>query len=57
MLTEQNEVLDRLKHGPSQIRQRVETSETSGDETDTSSGRRKVLSKKTHEESVRSNRA
>ena len=47
MLTELNEVLDRLKQGPSQSPQRVETSETSGDETDTSRGRRKISSKKT----------
>ena len=47
MLTELNEVLDRLKQGPSQSPQRVETSEISGDETDTSKGRRKVSSMKT----------
>ena len=47
MLKELNEVLDRLKQGPSQCPQRVETSETSGDETDTSKGHRKILSKKT----------
>ena len=40
-------MLDRLKQGPSQSPQRVETSETSGDETGTSKGCRKVLSKKT----------
>ena len=47
LLAELNEVLDRLRQGPSQSQQRVETSETSGDETDASQGRRKVLSKKT----------
>ena len=47
MLTEPNEVLDMLKQGPSQGPQRVETSDTSGDETDTNKGRRKNLSKKT----------
>ena len=41
------EVLDRLKQGPSQSPQRIETLDTSGDETDASKGRRKVLSKKT----------
>ena len=46
-LAELNEVLDRLKQRPSQSSQRVETSDTSGDETDASQGRRKVLSKKT----------
>ena len=46
-VTELNEVLERLKQGPSQNPQRVETSDTSGDETDTIEGRRKVLSKKT----------
>ena len=40
-------MLDRLKQGPSQSPQGVGTSETSGDETDTSKGRRKILSKKT----------
>ena len=40
-------MLDRLNLGPCQSPQRVETSETSGDETDTSKGRRKFLSKKT----------
>ena len=39
------EVLDRLKQGPSQSPQRVETSDTSGDETNRR--RRKILSKKT----------
>ena len=47
MLTELNEVLNRLKQGLLRSLQRVETSETSGDETDTSRRRRKVLSKKT----------
>ena len=46
MLTELNEVLDRLKQGPCQSPQKVETSKTSGDEAHTSEGRRKVLSKK-----------
>ena len=46
MLTELSEVLDRLKQGPSQSQQRFETSETGGDETDTSRGRWKILSKK-----------
>ena len=41
-------MLDRLKQGLSQSPQRVETSDTSGDETDASQGRRKVLSKKTY---------
>ena len=45
-MVELNEVLDRLKQGPSQSPQRVETSDTSGDETDASQVRRKVLSKK-----------
>ena len=45
LLVELNEVLDRLKQGPSQSLQRVQTSDTSGDETDASQGRRKVLSK------------
>ena len=44
MLTELNEVLDRLKQGPSQIPQSVETSHTSGDETDSSKRCRKILS-------------
>ena len=48
LLVELNEVLDRLKQGPSQSPHRVETSDTSGDETDASVGRRKVLSKKTY---------
>ena len=47
-MVELNEVLDRLKQGPSQSPQRIETSDTSGDETDASQGRRKVLSKKTY---------
>ena len=47
LLAELNEVLDRLKQGPSQSPQRVETSDTSGDGTDASQGRRKVLSKET----------
>ena len=47
LLAELNEVLDRLREGPSQSPQRVETSDTSGDETDAGKGRRKVLSKKT----------
>ena len=46
-MAEQNEVLDRLKQGPSQSPQRVETSDTSGNETDASNGRRKIRSKKT----------
>ena len=40
-------MLDRLKQGPSQSPQRIETSDTSGDETDASNGRRKSLCKKT----------
>ena len=47
LLAELNEVLDRLRQGPSQSPQRVETSDTSGDETNANQGRRKVLSKKT----------
>ena len=47
-LVELDEVLDRLKQGPSQSPWRVETSDTSGDENDASQGRRKVLSKKTY---------
>ena len=46
-MAELNEVLDRLKQGPSQSTQRVETSDTSGDKTDASKGRPKILSKKT----------
>ena len=45
-MTELIEVLDRLKQGPSQSPQRIETSETSGVETD-NKGCRKILSKKT----------
>ena len=41
-------MLDRLKQGPSPSPHRVETSDTSGDKTDASQGRRKVLSKKTY---------
>ena len=48
LLVELNEVLDRLKQGPSQSLQRIETSDTSGNDTDASQGRRKVLSKKTY---------
>ena len=44
MLTELNEVLDRLKQGPSQIPLSIETSHTSGDETDSSERCRKILS-------------
>ena len=47
MLAQLNEALDRLKQGPPQSPQRIETSDTSGDETDASKGRRKILSKKT----------
>ena len=47
MLTELNEVQDRLKQWPSQNPQRVETFETSGDETDTSKESRKILSQET----------
>ena len=47
MLTELNEVLDRLKQGPSQSPERVETSDSSGYETDTSKWCRKILSEKT----------
>ena len=48
-MVELNEVLDRLKQGPSQSSpQRVETSDTSGDETDASQGRRRVRCKKTY---------
>ena len=46
-MAELNEALDKLKQGPPQFPQRIETSDTSGDETDASQGRRKVLSKKT----------
>ena len=48
LLVELNEVLDRLKQGLSQSQQRIETSDTSGDESNASQGRRKVLSKKTY---------
>ena len=48
LLVELNEVLDRLRQGPSQSPRRVETSDTSGEETDASQGRRKILSKKTY---------
>ena len=41
-------MLDRLKQGPSQSPKRAETSDTSGDETDASQGRRKVLSKESY---------
>ena len=47
MLTELNEMLDGLKQGPSPSPQRFETLETTGDEMDTSNGRRKIFSKKT----------
>ena len=47
LLTELTEVLDRLEPGPTQSPQGVETSETSGNETDASKRRRKILSKKT----------
>ena len=47
MLIELNEVLDRRKQGLSRSPERVETSETSGNETDTSKGRRKILSEET----------
>ena len=47
MLTELNEMLNRVNPGPSQSPERVEKSDTSGDDTDTSKGRRKILSKKT----------
>ena len=41
--------LNGLRQGPSQSSpQRIETSDTSGDETDASQGRRKILSKKTY---------
>ena len=46
MLAELNEVLGKIIHGPSHSPQRVlETSDTSGDEMDTSRGRGKILSK------------
>ena len=40
-------MLDRLKRGPTHSPDKIETSDTSGDETDASKGRRKNLSKKT----------
>ena len=46
-MTELNEVLDRLKQGPSQNPQIVESLDTGRDETDASNARRKILSKKT----------
>ena len=46
-MAELNEVLDRLRQGPSQNPKRVETLDTSGDETDANQGSRKVLCKKT----------
>ena len=46
-MAELNEVLDRLKQGPSQSPEKIETSDTSGHETDASKGRRKLLSKET----------
>ena len=47
MLTELNEVFDRLKHGSSQrLLRNLETSNMSGDETDTSKMCRKILSRK-----------
>ena len=50
LLVELNEVLDRLNQGSAKSTSphRVETSDTSGDETDATQGRRKVLSKKTY---------
>ena len=48
LLVELKKVLDRLKQRPLQSPQRIETSDTSGDEIDASQGRRKVLSKKTY---------
>ena len=49
LLTELNEVLDRLKQEPSQSPQESRSRDVgnSGDETDTSIGRRRILSKKT----------
>ena len=47
LLAELNEKLDKLRQGPSQSTQRVETSDTSGDETDASQRRQEFLSKKT----------
>ena len=46
ILTELNEVLDRIKQGSSRSSQRIETSDTSDDETSTRNGRRKILSMK-----------
>ena len=46
MLTELNEVLNRLTQRPSQNSYRIGKSETSGDETDTRNGRREILTKK-----------
>ena len=46
-MAELNEVLEGLKQGSSQSPRKIETSDTSGDETDASKGRRKLLSKKT----------
>ena len=46
LLADLSEVLDRLKQEPSQSPQRIETSDTGGDETDANKGRRKILSKK-----------
>ena len=48
MLTELREVLDKLQQGTLQNPQRLETSDTSGEKTDTSEGRRKNLSNKTY---------
>ena len=48
LLAELNEVLDRLKQGPSQSSLTIETSDTSGDKTDASQGRGKVLSKQNY---------
>ena len=47
MMTELNEMLERLKQRRSQSPQRIKTSHTSGDEIDTSNGHRKIHSKKT----------
>ena len=52
MLTELNELLDRLKQRPSQSPQTLEKSDTSCDETDTSRGRRTVRSKKNFRKKV-----
>ena len=46
LLAELYEVLERLKQGPLQNPKSIETSDTRGDETDASKGRRKILSKK-----------